>query len=284
MVDVISKKDNIFSINLPIFPMENGKFIFEKNITRVMIDIGTSWNAPNSVRWLNRHPDTSIVIGCEPSPSELYTINSMNRFIYEGYKFPNQWFPNQYKSNDLKNRQKQHALMLEYANNNSKGGGSGGGGKDCPYLPLVNTKNYHILPVAISNKVGYEYFNTSGSHAGVGSLLDSKLEYNGKRLVPVITLDKILECIPLDYVEFLKIDAQGKDEEVILSAGDYIKKCAVVSVEILDGQYHGEVSINIVEYMKKHNFELIDNKHGCRIFLNNNFKYIKDTLDYDLVN
>ena len=36
--------------------------------------------------------------------------------------------------------------------------------------------------------------------------------------------------------------------------------------------------------MKKHNFELIDNKHGCRIFLNNNFKHIKDTLDYDLVN
>ena len=59
------------------------------------------------------------------------------------------------------------------------------------------------------------------------SLLESNHENNGKIKVPVIKLEYILERIPFEYVEFLKIDAQENDNNVILSAGELIKKCAL---------------------------------------------------------
>lgn len=116
------------------------------------------------------------------------------------------------------------------------------------------------------------------------SLLESNHENNGKIKVPVIKLEYILERIPFEYVEFLKIDAQGNDNNVILSAGELIKKCAVVSVERVNGEYIGENNMNILEYMKNKNFELIDIKHNCNIFMNNIYKHLNHKLDYDLIN
>ena len=280
---MISEDNDHFSINIPLIPMDNGKFKFDEKIKRVMIDIGTSWNAPNSVRWLNRHPENSVVIGCEPSDQEYCTVKAINKIIYEGYKYPDQWFPQKYKE-PTGNVYKQHDLIKQYTKECSLGGGKGGGGKDCPYMSLDSIKNFYMLPVAVGNENCYKYFNTAGPFPGTGSLLESKHQNNGKVLVPIITLNDILQRIPFEYVEFLKIDAQGNDELIIQSAGELIKKCAVVAVEILCGEYKNEVGINIMKYMKNNGFKLIDSKHGCNIFLNILFEHLKDNLDYDLVN
>ena len=270
VLDII---DNNLCINLPIIPIVNNKFNFDKSIKRVMIDIGMSWNAPNSVKWLNRNHKDSIVIGCEPSNQELFTVKGINRIIFEGYKYHDKWFPEEFKANNFKIDKIQHNLIDKYSENSS-----------CPYIPLKNSSKYYIFPVAINNEYGYSDFNTSGSHSGVGSLFESNHENNGKIKVPVIKLEYILERIPFEYVEFLKIDAQENDNNVILSAGELIKKCAVVSVERVNGEYIGENNMNILEYMKNKNFELIDIKHNCNIFMNNIYKHLNHKLDYDLIN
>ena len=47
--------------------------------------------------------------------------------------------------------------------------------------------------------------------------------------VPTVRLESILKLIPLDRVEFLKVDAQGGDFDVVMSAGDLLHKIVLVS-------------------------------------------------------
>eukprot|EP00469_Lotharella_globosa_P013699 CAMPEP_0167772716 /NCGR_PEP_ID=MMETSP0111_2-20121227/1001_1 /TAXON_ID=91324 /ORGANISM="Lotharella globosa, Strain CCCM811" /LENGTH=369 /DNA_ID=CAMNT_0007662237 /DNA_START=15 /DNA_END=1124 /DNA_ORIENTATION=- len=55
-----------------------GKFVFPANVKRVKIDIGLSWNAPNSDEWLTDYADMAVV-GVEPS---IYNIMSIFRLYY----------------------------------------------------------------------------------------------------------------------------------------------------------------------------------------------------------
>src|SRR3989344_2838499 len=65
VASVISHQEqSYFGVNLPLIKLDgNGAFVFPQRTTRVMIDVGTSTNWPNSIDWLNRHPENSVVIG-----------------------------------------------------------------------------------------------------------------------------------------------------------------------------------------------------------------------------
>ncbi|GAB5353511.1 hypothetical protein AAMO2058_000042300 [Amorphochlora amoebiformis] len=62
----------------PSIDCKTGKFKLSSKYKRVKIDIGLSWNGPNSDTWLTKFPDL-MVIGVEPS---VYNIMSLFRLYY----------------------------------------------------------------------------------------------------------------------------------------------------------------------------------------------------------
>eukprot|EP01130_Rhizamoeba_saxonica_P005833 TRINITY_DN230_c2_g1_i2.p1 TRINITY_DN230_c2_g1~~TRINITY_DN230_c2_g1_i2.p1 ORF type:complete len:255 (+),score=54.39 TRINITY_DN230_c2_g1_i2:543-1307(+) len=99
------------------------------------------------------------------------------------------------------------------------------------------------FPGAVSEKEGYQTFRRSATDM-CSSLneVDNKVDkYNWPGgcaetsfdiTVPVIRLDTVINMIPFDTIEFLKVDAQGHDLNVVKSAGDLLKKIKAVVVEV----------------------------------------------------
>lgn len=132
------------------------------------------------------------------------------------------------------------------------------------------------LPLAINKYNGITKFNIY--QTGTHSILNSNLEeihkytdgYSGKPgskklwsaqdiiYVPCIRLDTLMNNMCIEKIEFLKIDAQGFDLEVIKSLSDRIKdvKELVCEVQITDFEVYLNSSKKqeVINYMTKHNF------------------------------
>jgi len=252
---VSHKSNNYFGINLPLIKLdEKDKFILPNGTRRVMIDIGTSANWPNSIDWLNRHPDDSVIIGIEPC-IDAWCVAKILYFFAD------------------------HLELLD-------------GGPKTTYVKQEHTDRIIFLPVAIGNFHGYSLFN-SNSSVGTSSILDSRTLDLGhiakhKNLVPVVRLEEIIERIPeyIDYIEHLKVDAQGFDYEIVKSAGKLIMKCAVITVERnASSEYvHSYDDKDMIEYIRSKDFREIPNsrRYGSVSFINSKYENILGNLDYEI--
>ncbi len=57
----------------------NGKIMIPAGLTRIKIDIGLSWNSPNSGEWLDAFPNMAV-IGVEPSIWNIMSVIRINYF------------------------------------------------------------------------------------------------------------------------------------------------------------------------------------------------------------
>ena len=110
-----------------------------------------------------------------------------------------------------------------------------------------------ILPLAVGPEEGQLTFHV-GSNSGCSSLLSidksSKRlawcrQVAQRRLVPSVTLKRLLSWLPRPTVEFLKIDAQGMDMQIVASGGPKVsERVRRVSMEVIsddcDGLYKGQ--------------------------------------------
>ena len=136
------------------------------------------------------------------------------------------------------------------------------------------------LPVAICTYDGITKFNfyQEGTH----SILDTNLTdipkyidgFTGKpampklwtahkkTIVPCLTLKTIVEQLNVQHIQFVKIDAQGYDFEIIKSLGDKISLVdeLVCEVQITDFEIYINQSkkYEVIDYMKKKGFTLVD--------------------------
>lgn len=260
---VSHQSENYFGINLPVMKIDGkGKFIFPQGTKRVMIDVGTAPNWPNSIEWLNRHPEDSVVIGIEPNIDSWCVTKAMYFFAAQLEREPD---------------------LL----------------KDIPsrgYVKQEHVNRIFFIPAAVGNFQGYSLFNSNQS-VGTSSLLDSNVKdalhlQLQKNLVPVIMLKEIIKRMPenIPYVEHLKIDAQGFDYEIVKSAGDSLKKCAVVSVEICaQNEYaHSYIAKDMINYIAAQGFKEIpgteEHEHGTASFINLECVDTLSALDYKLRN
>lgn len=141
------------------------------------------------------------------------------------------------------------------------------------YTNLPN--NYKIIYKAVSNFTGTATFNisnefTCSSLKQFTSLAD---ELNYKHIktveVPVIRLDEFLEENNVDLVDYLVVDAQGADYEVIEGLGhklDIIKKGQVESMAIDDPDtlYEGQKDYHSLVNLLGNGFDfrIINNDGG----------------------
>jgi FkbM family methyltransferase len=135
-------------------------------------------------------------------------------------------------------------------------------------------ENFVLIPMAVSIADGFREFHVN-SNDRTSSLLELNREavhtWRGAAsltavrqvLVPTIRLDSFLRMMKIAKVDYLKIDAQGHDLEVVESLGDRIQDVAELKIEACaasDPMYLG--SRNRVEevaaFLRKSGFVLTE--------------------------
>jgi FkbM family methyltransferase len=215
--------------------------------THVKIDIGLSYNAPQSQDWLSKEKDL-MVFGFEPNPESVDCIMKGN--IHKKHPI---------NTNQLENK-------------------------------FIDEKRFHIFPVALSNieKVEKMDFWVNANDAGTSSLFAHYEKELGPIKscieVPVFSLKMFFDSFPWDrftYIDYIKIDAQGSDLNILKGAGDYLKEKVVYVTAEPDGhQYIGAHECNennINNYMNSQGFTRINHENTSDpTYINNKFLNLKN--------
>lgn len=219
-----------------------------ENIKRIKLDVGLSYGAPFSNMWLDKEKDL-FIFGFEPNPDCLAILNAGN----------------------IQNQQPFHPESI----------------KD-EYLE----KYINIIPVALANVAEPTTmpFYSMEKDCGCSSLLEPIDPMIGpvKKVVdvPVYSLKHFFDAFDwtrFEYIEYIKIDAQGSDFDIIQSAGDYLKERVVyITAEPEMWQYrsctHNSVE-NMRNYLETQNFIQIQHPN-CQdpTFINQKFMHLKDEI------
>lgn len=184
--------------------------------SHVKLDIGLSYNAPQSQSWLSREDSGLMVFGFEPNPASIACITN-------------------------KNNQKQHRYIEE--------------------------GRFVIQQCALSSvsEPTTMKFYVSQNDCGTSSLFPNDETRLGKIKevidVPVYSLKMFFDGFPWDrfqYIDYVKIDAQGSDLNILKSAGSYLSERVVYVTAEGDGnQYIGAAecsATNIISYMESQGF------------------------------
>jgi FkbM family methyltransferase len=202
-------------------------YVIPSTCSHVKLDIGLSYGANQSSCWLDTEPDV-MVFGFEPHPDSVKTL-------YLG---------------DIKLRHPSHAAC----------------GKPLDKTHITSGR-MHIFNVALSNveKVETMDFYMNSKDCGTSSLFAHDQGFLGpieKTIqVPVYSLKMFFDTFPWDrfeYIDYIKVDAQGSDLNILKGAGDYLKERVVYVTAEPDGyQYFGANECNtenIVNYMMGQGF------------------------------
>lgn len=222
------------------------KITIPLNCKHVKIDVGLSYTAPISNKWLVKEDDV-FVLGFEPNPYCCQMIMTSN---YKSTPFPD--------------------FNLEKR--------------------FIEEGRFKLFPYALSdvNYLTQQSFYINKKDYGTSSLYT----HNQTTLGPieqvinvnVINLKMVLDKFPWDrfeYIDYIKIDAQGSDLKILKGAGDYLKDRVVYVTAEPDGHYYNGcddcIEYNIDEFMTSQGFKRI--KHPNTIdptYINLKFEYLKD--------
>jgi len=190
-------------------PNAYDKIYFKDHIKYVSIDVGTSYHAPVSAQWLMAKDDLAV-IGIEPCPSSIGEITE--EFIH---KTPHQRISLKengiFKDGVCIKKLNDNFMLMECAIDNIEKAS-----KELLYISTVDP-SASTLNVSAFEYPEYTKGNTT---------IESSVE------VTVIPLSDLLDRLTFDYIQHIKVDAENKDPEVLISAGEYLKKTAFVTIEM----------------------------------------------------
>lgn len=138
--------------------------------------------------------------------------------------------------------------------------------------------NFTVIPVAVAERDGFAKFHLN-TYDQASSLLPMNEEARGSWeplqalaiestvIVPTIRLDTFMELLGIDRVDFLKVDTQGMDLAVVRSAGQRLRDCAKITLEVELGQlrlYSGSPPKDeVVSFMHEAGFRLVSAEAQC---------------------
>lgn len=117
---------------------------------------------------------------------------------------------------------------------------------------LLDRLNSYQLGVARSNEeriLNVAKINTGGSSIVWGQ------ERNKKITVDCITLKSILEENHIDKVDFVKMDCEGAEFEILYSSQNLLQKIDVISMEVHNNEKERKL-IELQQYLESNNFEV----------------------------
>lgn len=224
----------------------NNKIVIPSWVKHIKLDIGLSYGAPHSQVWISKEPDT-LVFGFEPNPTSVIRIRS----------------PLNHKNHPA------HGEVLEHK--------------------YVDT-NFFIIPVALSDTPAESLpFYVTHIDEGCSSLLkpiESLIPVKNTISVPVFTLQEFFQLLPLDtipYIEYIKIDVQGMDLNVIKGASSFLTdKVVFVTAECESQQYENSetnTTENLYKYMTSIGFTQVAHPNcSDPTFVNLKYTSISDNI------
>lgn len=185
-------------------PMRSdGKIDIPSNIKHIKLDIGLSYNAPMSQYWLS-HENDLLVFGFEPNLTAVESIK--------------------------KGAVKQNP--------------SHGDPLDTKYLGT----RFFVIPCALGLQSGKSMdFYITKKDCGCSSLYrPTSFEVEQIVQIPVFRLSDFFDLLPLDthpIIDYIKIDAQGSDLDIVKSAGHYLQDHVVyITIEAENTQYANTIN------------------------------------------
>lgn len=218
------------------------------NKKRVKIDVGLSFHAPHTQNWFENDNvnDDLYVFGFEPN---IFTYkNIINKNIIKKYDYI-----------------------------------------DHKYIDI---KHFCIINVALGNTDDIKMvdFYCTDKDPGTSSLYrpNNNLNENIKSItkIPLYSLKHFFDIFDWNrfpYIEYIKIDAQGSDFDILLGAGDYLKDRVVyITAEPEYTQYdntsHNNIH-NMKNYLESQGFIYINHPNtNDPTFINKNFLHLKDSI------
>lgn len=220
------------------------------SIRKIKIDIGLSYSCPHSQNWLE-NDENLYVFGFEPNNDCIRTI----------------------KEGNIKKRHVEHGEPISDFN-------------------LKN--NFCLIPVALGNPKSegitevnfYQMKNDCGTSSVYPPVdinlgpIDSVIK---TRLYSLKNFFDIFDWNRFPYIEYIKIDAQGSDYNIILGAGEYLKDRVVyITAEPENRQYDGadsNTTENMRIYLESQGFiQVYDRNTSDPTFLNKKFQHLKDDI------
>ena len=219
------------------------------NKKRIKIDIGLSYNAPHTQIWFeyDNKNDDLYIFGFEPNPYNVKSI--LNKNIVKRHQF---------------------ALENKY----------------------IDINYFCLIDVALSNvkEMKEVDFYCTNNDSGTSSLYcpNSNLKDEIKEIVkvPVYSLKHFFDIFDWNrfpYIEYIKIDAQGSDLDILIGAEDYLKnKVIYITAEPecleYDNSQHNTFD-NIKKYLESQDFIFIQHPNTYDpTFINKKFLYLKDKI------
>jgi len=223
-----------------------------ENCTHIKIDVGLSYGANQSSNWLDKENDV-MVFGFEPNPEAYQCITNGN----------------------IQLRHPSHAVAGNPLNKQH-----------------IDSGRMKIFNIALSNVEMIEYmdFYVNSKDCGTSSLYSHDQQYLGPIekviKVPVYSLKMFFDNFPWDrfsYIDYIKIDAQGSDLNILKGAENYLTNHVVYITAEPDGnQYIGANNCNtenITEYMHSINFTRVRHQNTVDpTFINNNFLHLANNI------
>lgn len=165
--------------------------------------------------------------------------------------------------------------------------------KNIENIIQTNNNSFVIIPVALSNVSEQKQmdFYSMQNDGGTSSLykpinINRLGPIKNKNTVPVMALKHFFDLFPWDkfeYIEYIKIDAQGADFDIIKSAGDYLSERVVfITAEPESDDYENcqhNTSENMEQYLKTKNFIKINHPNtDDPTFVNTKFMHLYNNI------
>ena len=221
------------------------------DMTHIKIDIGLSYTAPNSNVWISNESNL-FVIGFEPNPDAIECITDPIKNAEKNKRFFPE-FPSEYIGSRF--------LLIPFALSN---------------IDEPSTMNFYATELDIGTSSLHKPNNNHGA------ILGSYKNIN----VPVYSLKHFFDIFPFDrfeYIDYIKIDAQGSDLDILKGAGDYLKeKVVFITAEPEHNQYintEHNTTENIEQYLISQNFIRVFHKNTSDpTFLNMKYQHLADSI------
>lgn len=136
--------------------------------------------------------------------------------------------------------------------------------------PFIRQGRVVMLQLALSSSRRRGTMYLSAGDRGSSSLYKPKeVEYDELIQVECFTLSAVMHLIDFDrfgYVHYLKTDCQGADLDILVSAGEYLKKVAVITAEAESRTYADAVNseADIEKYLLTLGFSQINKRSYLR--------------------